>query len=107
MEVRLGLRTREERARALHDRAGSLEASAQAELVARERQAARLERRRHEAQVAEAVRVAATYAAKQLAVAAETADRHRQRAEAERAQRETELAVVRRELAGSRRSCAS
>ena len=99
MEVRLGLRTREERARALADRAASLEATAQAELVARERQAARLERRRREAQVAEAVRVAASYAAQQLSVAAERADTLRQRAEAQRTEREGELAVVRRELA--------
>lgn len=99
MEVRLGLRTREERARALKDRGDALEASAVAELAAREKQAARRERRRREAQVAEAVRVGATYAAKQLGVAAERADTHRRRAEAARTQREADLAVVRREMA--------
>ncbi|MDQ2758783.1 MAG: AAA family ATPase, partial [Actinomycetota bacterium] len=51
------------------------------------------------AQVSEAVRVGAAYAAKQLAVAAERADGHRQRAEAARTQREADLAVVRREMA--------
>jgi len=99
MEVRLGLRTREERARALKDRADALEASAVAELAARAKQAARRERRQREAQVAEAVRLGAAYAAKQLAVAAERADEHRQRAEAARTQREADLVVVRREMA--------
>ena len=97
METRLSLRTREERARALHDRADSLEAAATAELAARARQAARLERRQREARVAEAVRVGAAYAAKQLGVAGEQADRERQGAERARTERESELAVVRRE----------
>ena len=55
-ELRLTLRTREERARALHGRADSLEGAARNELAARQRLAARNERRRREATVAEAVR---------------------------------------------------
>ncbi|MEO7060006.1 MAG: chromosome segregation protein SMC, partial [Lapillicoccus sp.] len=100
MEVRLSLRTREERARALRDRAESLDAAALAELAARERHAARVERRRREAQVAEAVRVGAGYASKQLGLAAERADHDRQRAERARTQRDADLAVVRREVSG-------
>ena len=98
METRLSLRTREERARALHDRAESLDAAATAELTARARQAARRERRGREASVAEAVRVGAAYAAKQLGVAGERADDERQRAELARTERESGLAVVRREI---------
>uniref|UniRef100_UPI0025D749C0 AAA family ATPase n=1 Tax=Lapillicoccus sp. TaxID=1909287 RepID=UPI0025D749C0 len=98
METRLSLRTREERARALHDRADSLDAAATAELAARARQAARLERRQREARVAEAVRVGAAYAAKQLGVAGERADHERQCAEQARTERESELTVVRREI---------
>ena len=61
-ELRLALRTREERGRALLERAASLEQAAVAELQSRARQAARRERRRHEAQVAAAVHTGATYA---------------------------------------------
>ncbi len=50
-EARLTLRTREERARAVLERAESLEAAAEAELAARERLAARRERRAREAQI--------------------------------------------------------
>src|SRR5450631_4395274 len=62
-ELRLTLRTREERAAAMSARAQSLEAAARAELAARERAAARRERRQHEATVAEAVRSGAAFAA--------------------------------------------
>ena len=48
-ELRLTLRTREERARAMAGRADSLESAARSELAARERAAARRERRRREA----------------------------------------------------------
>jgi chromosome segregation protein len=98
-ELRLSLRTREERARALHDRAGSLESAAAAELAARERTAARRRRRQREAEVAQAVRVGAAYATKQLRAAAERVDVLRRRAEAARDHRDAELGVVRRETA--------
>ncbi|MEP6650667.1 MAG: AAA family ATPase, partial [Lapillicoccus sp.] len=73
-ELRLALRTREERGRALHERATSLEAAAAAEIEARARHEARRLRRLREAQVADAVRVGAAYAAGVVARAAEQAD---------------------------------
>jgi chromosome segregation protein len=97
-ELRLSLRTREERARAVHDRAQSLDSAAAAELAARERSAARRLRRQREAEVAQAVRVGAAYAAKQLTVAAERADLVRRRAETAGDQRDAQLATVRREM---------
>ncbi len=98
-ELRLTLRTREERARALHGRADSLEGAARNELAARQRLAARNERRRREATVAEAVRRAAAYAAGQIAQSLEIAARQRASAEQERTERDQALAVVRREMA--------
>jgi len=98
-ELRLTLRTREERARALHGRADSLEGAARNELAARQRLAARNERRRREATVAEAVRRAAAYAAGQIAQSLEIAARQRATAEQERTERDQALAVVRREMA--------
>jgi chromosome segregation protein len=59
MDARLTLRTSEERARALHDRAEGLESAARAERETRGRAAARRERRIQDATAAEAV-VAAT-----------------------------------------------
>ena len=98
-ELRLTLRTREERARALHGRADSLEGAARNELAARQRLAARNERRRREATVAEAVRRAAAYAAGQIARSLEIAAQQRATAEQERTERDQALAVVRREMA--------
>ena len=98
-ELRLTLRTREERARALHGRADSLEGAARNELAARQRLAARNERRRREATVAEAVRRAAAYAAGQIARSLEIAAHQRATAEQERTERDQALAVVRREMA--------
>lgn len=98
-ELRLTLRTREERARALHGRADSLEGAARNELAARQRLAARNERRRREATVAEAVRRAAAHAAGQIAQSLEIAARQRAAAEQERTERDQALAVVRREMA--------
>ena len=98
-ELRLTLRTREERARALHGRADSLEGAARNELAARQRLAARNERRRREATVAEAVRRAAAYAAGQIAQSLEIAAQQRATAEQERTERDQALAVVRREMA--------
>lgn len=98
-ELRLTLRTREERARALHGRPDSLEGAARNELAARQRLAARNERRRREATVAEAVRRAAAHAAGQIAQSLEIAARQRATAEQERTERDQALAVVRREMA--------
>ncbi|HET8601570.1 MAG TPA: chromosome segregation protein SMC [Segeticoccus sp.] len=98
-EVRLTLRTREERARALHGRADSLEAAARAELQARERRAARRERRRREAAVATAVQRGAGHAAERVGASLELAAAARARAEQERAGRERGLAEVRRQVA--------
>src|SRR6478609_7750388 len=98
-ELRLALRTREERGRALHDRATALEAAAAAEIEARARHQARRQRRLREAEVAEAVRVGAAYAAGVVTRAAERADAVRRRAEEARTARDAELGVLRREVA--------
>ena len=97
-ELRLTLRTREERARAMAGRADSLESAARSEIAARERAAARRERRRREAAVAEAVRRGADYAAGHVATSLELASTARAAAEADRTEREAALASVRREI---------
>ncbi len=98
-EVRLTLRTREERARALRDRAESLESAAAAEVAARERHAVRRERRAREAAVAAAVRTAAAYGMGRLRESASRADALRQAGEQTRAARDGELAQVRKAVA--------
>ncbi|MEO7448243.1 MAG: chromosome segregation protein SMC, partial [Humibacillus sp.] len=98
-ELRLGLRTREERARALKDRADALERSARHEEQTRQRLAEKQARRRREATAAEAVRVAAGWAHDLLAVSAEEAGTLRAAGEAARTDRDAQLAVVRRDLA--------
>jgi chromosome segregation protein len=98
-ELRLTLRTKEERARALKGRAESLEGAARNELAARERLAARQERRKREATVAGAVRRGAAYASTLVGGALETAAQQRVRAEQERTERDQALAQVRREAA--------
>jgi chromosome segregation protein len=97
-ELRLTLRTKEERARALKGRADSLEGAARNELAARQRLAARQERRKREATVAEAVRRGAAYASTLIAAALETAAAQRARAEHERTERDQALSLVRREV---------
>jgi chromosome segregation protein len=97
-ELRLTLRTREERARAMRARAESLEAAARSELEARERAAARRERRKREAAVAEAVRRGSAYAAQWVVRGLAQGTSERADAEHERTGRETALAVVRREI---------
>ena len=87
-ELRLTLRTREERARALKGRADSLEGAARNELAARERLRERRERRRREATVAAAVHAAASYAVERVALALALATTRRDAAEAERLARE-------------------
>ncbi|MGZ4776833.1 MAG: chromosome segregation protein SMC [Oryzihumus sp.] len=97
-ELRLTLRTREERARAMSGRADSLEAAARNELAARERAAARRERRRRQATAAEAVRRGAAYAVEAVSRSLEQASRERATAERERTERDAALAQVRREM---------
>jgi chromosome segregation protein len=98
-EVRLTLRTREERDRALVERADALDAAAAAEEAARAAQAARRERRAREARTAHAVRAGSGYAVQLLRVSAARADEHRQVGERERAERDARMTVLRRELA--------
>lgn len=98
-ELRLTLRTKEERARALHGRADSLEGAARNELAARQRLAARQERRRREATVAEAVRRGAAFAIEHITGSLELAAQQRATAEQQRAERDQTLAQVRREMA--------
>ncbi|MGO4361654.1 chromosome segregation protein SMC [Terrabacter sp. RAF57] len=98
-ELRLALRTREERARALKDRADALERGARHEEEARQRLAEKRARRQREAAVAGAVRTAAAWAHELLAESAEQAGRARAAGEAERTERDAELAVVRRDIA--------
>jgi len=97
-ELRLTLRTKEERARALKGRADSLEGAARNELAARQRLAARQERRKREASVAEAVRRGAAYAVSLVAGTLDTAARQRAAAETARTERDQALAQVRREV---------
>lgn len=98
-ELRLTLRTKEERARALRGRADSLEGAARNELAARQRLAARQERRRREATVAEAVRRGAAFAIEHITGSLELAAQQRATAEQQRAERDQTLAQVRREMA--------
>ncbi len=97
-ELRLTLRTREERARAHKGRADSLEGAARNELAARERLRERRERRRREATVAEAVRAAADYAVGRVTSALAVATTARDVAEAERLRRDHEASALRQEL---------
>ena len=97
-EVRLGLRTREERARAILDRATALERAAEAEEAARQRHKERLERRAREARVAAAVRTAAEYAVGFVTDALAESAELRERAEAERAERDTALSALRKTI---------
>ncbi len=97
-EVRLSLRTKEERARSLHGRAESLEGAARNEIAARERLRARRERRRREAEVAAAVETAATWSAERTAAAATVAAQQRDAGEAARAERDEALRGLRTEL---------
>lgn len=99
-ELRLTLRTREERADAMSGRAQSLEAAARAEVAARERAAARRQRRRREATVAGAVGRGAAYAVQGVAHALEQATAERTSAEQGRIEREASLTLVRREIGG-------
>ncbi|WP_338538413.1 chromosome segregation protein SMC [Janibacter terrae] len=98
-EVRLALRTKEERARSLHGRAESLEGAARNEIAARERLRARRERRRREAEVAAAVETAARWSGERIAAAARVAAEQRDAGESARTERDEALRVLRTELA--------
>jgi chromosome segregation protein len=97
-EVRLALRTKEERARALKGRAESLEGAAQGELAARERLRERRERRRREASIADAVARAAAYAHEVATAALARATIARSDAEQSRVERDRALHAVREEM---------
>ncbi|HEX8508039.1 MAG TPA: AAA family ATPase, partial [Propionibacteriaceae bacterium] len=84
METRLGLRTLEERARALAGRADGLARAAQAERQARSKAAARRTRRLAEARVATAVHAAAGYLAQHVERSAARAAQQRAAAETAR-----------------------
>jgi chromosome segregation protein len=97
-EVRLTLRTGEERARGLAARAESLERSVRDEQQARERAAARRERRAREAQVARAVGTATAHVLELLELSLAQAAAARDEAETARTQRESDLATVREQV---------
>ncbi|WP_426561456.1 chromosome segregation protein SMC [Angustibacter sp. McL0619] len=97
-EARLALRTAEERGRAVTARAEALEQAVREEHQARERAAARVARRRREAEVANAVQIAATYTHDLLSRSLEVATEQRDAAQAARTQREAELVDVRATL---------
>jgi chromosome segregation protein len=99
-EVRLALRTGEERARGLAARAESRERSVRDERGARERAAARRERRAREAQVARAVGLATAHVLELLEISLAGAAAARDDAEAARTQREADLSAVREQVRG-------
>ena len=98
-EQRLLLRTREERVRAVAERAAALESAAEDEVEARRRAAARRERRAHDAAVARAVVRGAAYTLDVVTRAVEEAGRERAEGERARAEREAATAQVREQLA--------
>ncbi|KGN31857.1 chromosome partitioning protein Smc [Knoellia sinensis KCTC 19936] len=98
-ELRLTLRTKEERARSLKGRADSLEGAARNEIQAREKLRQRQERRRREATIADAVSQAAAYATDKMATALERAARLREEAERQRTERDTAVQSLRLEMA--------
>jgi chromosome segregation protein len=97
-ELRLTLRTKEERARAVKGRAESLEGAARNEIAARERLRQHQERRRREATIAEAVASAAAYATETMAAAVALAATQRDEAEAARAERDRATQSLRQEV---------
>ena len=99
-EARLGLRTSEERARALSGRAQSLERAARAEREARAQAERREAARRRQVVVAEAVRDGATRALGHCAVSVALATERRDEAEAERRTRDAEVVACRQRTEG-------
>lgn len=100
-EARLLLRTKEERARALHGRATSLEGAARNELAARERLRVRRARRAREAEVAQSVRVAALFGLGRLASATDRGEADARARDDLRLTRERGLASLRAVLAAA------
>ncbi|MBI2244991.1 MAG: chromosome segregation protein SMC, partial [Nocardioides sp.] len=98
MDMRLALRTSEERSRALHGRADAMVRSAQAEREARARAAERRERLIREGRAAEAVGHAVGYVLARLEVSVHRATEARTAVEQARAGREQELLAVRSTL---------
>ncbi|MGH3728018.1 MAG: chromosome segregation protein SMC, partial [Micromonosporaceae bacterium] len=96
MEVRLAVRTAEERVRALAGRADSLARQAQQERAARERAAARRAARQRGAIVAGAVQLAAEEALRQIAISLAAAAEERDAVGQARVAREGELLDVRK-----------
>ncbi|MBX6356887.1 MAG: chromosome segregation protein SMC [Micromonosporaceae bacterium] len=95
MEVRLAVRTAEERVAALAGRADSLARQAAAERAARERAAARRAARARGAQIARAVQLGAEQALRRIAVALAAAAATRDAMVQARSAREAELSEVR------------
>ncbi len=100
-EVRLALRTQEERAHALKGRAESLEGAARNEVAARDRLQQRRDRRRRERETAVAVGAAAAYGILRADAGLEEARLLRDEAEAARMRREQALIEVRGDLAAA------
>ncbi|MDP3967150.1 MAG: chromosome segregation protein SMC, partial [Nocardioides sp.] len=98
MDARLALRTAEERGRALHGRADTLERSADEEDAARERARERRERLLREGEVARAVVSGAEQVLAYLELSVERAAEQRQAVERSRAGREQRLREVRDDL---------
>ncbi|MFG3418952.1 chromosome segregation protein SMC [Micromonospora sp. NPDC048063] len=95
MEVRLAVRTAEERVSSIAGRADSLRRQATAERAARERAAARRAARTRGAGIARAVAGGAREALTRLATSIAAAEEHRDAVARERASREAELQEVR------------
>ncbi len=95
MEVRLAVRTAEERVGALSGRADALTRQAAAERAARERAAARRAARTRGASIAKLVAGGAAMALERIAVTIVAAAEHRDEVAAARSTREAELAEVR------------
>ena len=94
-DARLGLRTAEERSRAVAGRADQLMRRAEEERAARARVLAREERRQRQMQIARAVLEGAQYTMLLLEGSLAIADRVRKRVESERDARDLELRAVR------------
>ncbi len=97
-EVRLTVRTREEQARALAERAAALERAADEEVAAAARFLERAERRRRDLATAEAVQIAAAYSVEVLSEATRRAEADRDAGESARAHREAQIALVRTDV---------
>jgi chromosome segregation protein len=95
MEVRLAVRTAEERVGALAGRADALARQAAAERAARERAATRRAARARGAAIAQAVAVGARYALERIALSLAAAAEQRDSVAAARSAREAELSEVR------------